>query len=237
MTKDAITQVDVLQAARRAILEHIARYRLTTFAAVRKLPAIAHWSVGEIRQVLRESRQQGLIGTASLHAASRYWHLQPPGATICGLPADRSGPLSEPSKFRAYALLRFCCLSGEIRHRLLHGELAMHFQELDRPGLPSGYYVTGSDRERIGFARIDTSHFGHWKRVARRFQQDALNHLDRPTFRQLTQGGRFELTLVTVLPQKARRLTESLRSMLGDASLSARVVAIPELLPLIHIRR
>jgi hypothetical protein len=56
-------------------------------------------------------------------------------------------------------------------------------------------------------------------------------------FRQLIAGGRFELTVLTVFKQKARRITESLGQHRDAQRIPVHVVAVPELLPLITSTR
>jgi hypothetical protein len=115
------------QDAIEAILSHIARYRVSTFAVLSRLPHFADESPRHLRRLLRDCREAGLVTSAALHSGSRYWFLTPAGATRCGLDESRSGPMSETAKLRAYALLLFCCTSDKPRHRLTASELSQQF--------------------------------------------------------------------------------------------------------------
>ena len=214
-----------------AVLDHIARYRLTVFPALQQLPVFAACGPRRIKNVLRECQRQSLIGSAPLHHGARYWYLDVLGAQACELPEERVGPLSEPAKIRALAMLRFCCLSDRPRRRLTPEELAAAFPVIAPAGLPSGYYFDPGGAGRLGLCRVDAGRSGRWDRVVESVRQDILQHLHRPGFRQFIQAGRFEITVLTVFRQKAKRIYESL---LREAErLPLQVVALPELLPLI----
>ena len=216
-----------------ALVSHLARYRLTVFAALERLPVFSTFGPRQIKQVLRDCQRQSLIGCATLYQGTRYWYLDVLGALRCGLPEERIGPLSEPAKLRALAILRFCCLSDQPRHRLIADELAQNFPALARPGLPDGYYFDPAGEGRLGLIRVDAGRQGRWDRVVQSLRQDIHQHVHRPGFRQLVQAGRFEITVVTVFRAKAHRIHESLSQPRNATPVAVQVVAIPELLPLI----
>lgn len=217
-----------------ALIEQVARYRLTVFPAVQRLPQFAESSPGVVKAALKLAQSQGWLASETLHGEARYWHLTAAGATKVGLPTERSGLLSEPAKFRAYAVLRFCWLSDRPRHRLTQAELKRHFPELDRPGLPSGYYLDPSGSKRLGFLRLDTGHHGRWDRVLHTLREDIRDHGNLPAFARLVRADRFEITLVTVFPVKAARLRDALATSPEAQRLPVQVLAIPELLSLIR---
>lgn len=188
---------DYNQQAIAAILDHIARYRLSTFAALSRLPQFDDESPRHLRRLLRDCRDAGLVTSATLHSGSRYWFLTTAGATRCGLDESRSGPLSEKAKLRAYALLLFCCLADKPRHRLTTNELSQQFSVLHRPGMPGTYYYDPTGKGSIGLARIDAGHHGRWDRVVQSVQDDISLHRKLPGFRQLIKAHRFEITVLT----------------------------------------
>jgi hypothetical protein len=213
------------------VLEHIARYRLTIFPVLQRLPIFAACKPKQVKQVLRECQRRSLISVATLHHTVRYWYLDALGAQRFGDDEERIGPLSEPAKIRALAMIRFCCLAESPRHRLQDSELAQGFPDLYRPGLPNGYYFDPAASGRLGLLRIDAGRRGRWDRVIHSIRKDIAEHLDRPAFRRIIQAGRFEITVITTFRQKARRIYESL---IPDARrLPIRVVAMVELLPLV----
>jgi hypothetical protein len=104
----ATVETDDDREAVDAVLGQIARYRLSTFAAMAQLPEFSDQSPRYLRRLLRDCRAAGLLSSAALHSGMRYWFLTAAGAARCGLDESRSGPLSEPAKVRAYAMLLFC---------------------------------------------------------------------------------------------------------------------------------
>ena len=217
-----------------AILAHVARYRLSTFTALSRMPQFADESPRHLRRLLRDCREAELLSSAALHSGSRYWFLTPAGATRCGLDESRSGPLSETAKLRAYALLLFCCTSDKPRHRLTASELSQQFSALHRLGMPGTYYFDTTGKGSIGLARIDAGHQGRWDRVVQSVQDDISLHRKLPGFQQLIKAQRFEITVLTVLPAKAERTVSVLNSLSEVKHVPVHVVAQPELLPLIH---
>ncbi|WP_437191142.1 hypothetical protein [Planctomicrobium sp. SH527] len=225
---DTATENDV-----SALLEHLARYRLTELAVLKRLPAFTDWRPGDLRQLLRDCERQRLIGAAPLHHAARYWFLESKGAKRLGLPEQFSGPLSEVAKLRAYAVLRYCCHSEPMRHQLTADELKQHFPTLHRPGMPNHYYFDPQGKGTIGLLRIDAGSRGRWDRSIQSLRQDISSHSLRDGFRQLALAGRFRITLVTVLPRKAKRLFDALEQHRDTQRIPVDVVALPELLPLV----
>ena len=229
-----IDERDDDQDAAEAILGHISRYRLSTFAVMSQLPEFAEESPRHLRRLLRDCRMAGLLSSAALHSGSRYWFLTEAGAARCGLDKSRSGPLSEKAKLRAYALLLFCCLADKPRHRLTTNELSQQFSVLHRPGMPGTYYFDPNGKGCIGLARIDAGHHGRWDRVVQSVKDDIALHRKLPGFRQLIKAHRFEITVLTVLPAKAERMVSVLKSLPEVKYVPVHVVAQPELLPLIY---
>ncbi|MBA3314344.1 MAG: hypothetical protein H0T47_13790, partial [Planctomycetaceae bacterium] len=151
-----------------------------------------------------------LIRSAWLYQGVRYWSLTPTGAAHCGLDPERAGRLSESAKLRAFALLQFCCLGEEPRRRLNTAELIGTFPDLPSSGLPGGYYFDPAGGGRMGLARLDAHRQGRWDRSLQSLREDIDRHWRQPGFRRLIQAARFEITLLTIFPEKASRLAAAL---------------------------
>jgi hypothetical protein len=217
-----------------AVLQHMSRYRLTVLEALQRLSVFASVGSRRIRRLLNDCQEQQLIGAAALHHGLTYWHLQADGSRRLE-PADQQhGPLSEPAKIRAYALLRFCCLSDHPRQRLTRQEIASRLPELHRHGMAGTYYFAPEGPGRLGMARIDAGHHGRWDRIIQTLREDIDAHLRRPAWRRLIEAQRFELAVLTVFPQKAERLREALAKLPHTQCIPVQLVALPELLPLVR---
>jgi hypothetical protein len=216
-----------------AVLRQIARYRLTVFAALRTEPVWADAGLRAIKHTLQEAQGRGLIESSPLHHQARYWRLTAAGANHLGLAPMPSGPLSEAAKVRAYALLVFCRLLDRPRVRLTAEEVGRHFPDVDRTGLPTGYYFDPRGNGCLGFARVDAGHRGRWDRIVESVRQDIDAHWQQPGFRPLIAAGRFELTVLTVFPQKSRRIHDALAIHRDAQRIRVQAVALPHLLPLL----
>lgn len=215
------------------VLEHVARYRLTVPAAVGRLHGLKSIAPRQIHRLLRQLQQRSLLASAPLHHGQTYWHLTAEGARRCGLEDHRTDPLSEPAKIRAYAILHDCCLSDRPRHRLTRSELERHFPSLYEPGLPSGYVFDPEGDGRLGLVRVDAGHLGRWDRIIESVREDVSRHYAHVGFRSVVRAGRFEIVLLTALPQKAERISQALQTHRDARRIPIRITAIPALLPLI----
>lgn len=223
----------VLNEIQLVTLRHIACFRMTVFPALQRLPELAGRRPADLKLALAELRQIGLIDFAPLHDRFRYWYLQPAGARHCGLRPTCSGPLSETGKIRAYAMLRFCCLQERPRRPLSADEVRSISPDWQRPGIPPGYYFDPGHPGRVGFCRIDAGRRGRWDRIVRTVRTDLATHGRRIGFRRLMRAERFEITVLTVFQQKARRLLECFDGGPNGAGGAVRVQTMTELLPLI----
>lgn len=233
MPQPAHQHASITEAAIETVLCQIARYRLTVFAALRTESVWADTGIRSIKHTLRELQQRGWIDSAPLHHQARYWSLTAAGAHQMGVSAERSGPLSEAAKVRAYALLVFCRLLERPRVRLTADEMGHYFPDVDRIGLPTGYYFDPCDHGRLGLARVDAGQRGRWDRIVESLREDIETHWQQSGFRTLISAGRFELTVLTVFPQKARRIQEALAAHPDAQRIRVHAVALPQLLPLL----
>ncbi len=230
---NVISQCDPPTCRRRAVIEHIARYRMAVAATLQALPEFVTCTPKELRRLLRSLEAEGIIESQWLHHGLPCWHLTANGAIQSGLSVDRSGLLSESAKLRAYALLRFCCLSKRPRMRLTAEDFRKHFSNLYRIGMPQGYYFDSQGEGTLGLLRIDAGGRGRWDRVVHSVLDDVNQHRQQAGFSRLMHVQRFEFAIATVLPQKADRIRESIEHKSELHNVAMRIVAMPELLPLI----
>jgi hypothetical protein len=227
---------DISEDAIATIVNHVARYRLSVFNAIERLPCFIEVGAKRVKDILAECRSRSLLESAPLHHGAKYWYLGQSCTEQHKMSPERIGPLSEPAKLRALAILRFCCLSDRPRHRLLADELRASFPDVARPGLSDGYYFDSQGSGRIGLIRVDAGRRGRWDRVIQSLREDVDNHVHCPGFRKLIQAGRFEITVLTVFRQKAQRISDSLAQHPDTRRTALQVVAMPELLPLLSCR-
>jgi hypothetical protein len=134
---------------------------------------------------------------------------------------------------RAYAVLHFCCLGKRPIQRLLPEELKHSFPDLYRTGMPGAYYFDARGAGRIGLFRVDGPGHGRWDRIIAAVREDIHLHLRQPGFQRLIAAGRFDITLLTILPAKAERIAGALVKHPEFRHVPVHVVAQPALLSLI----
>ena len=215
MTTLAETKID--SALWLSVREHVARYRMTVLAAVQQMPEFKSFGRKRTAAFLHQLCRSRTLGHAPLYRNRGYFFLAARGSGSNadelqrGSTGDRYGPLSESAKIKNYAMLAFCCLGTRRRQRLSPADFNRCFPDLSRPGLPMNYYVdTSQSKPRLGFVRVDAGGRGRWDRVLAKCQNDAEAHYADSGFRQFIDCQAFEITLITALPQKARRLAESI---------------------------
>ncbi len=214
------------------VLNHVARYRLTTMDALETLELPEPATHKQKNDALKHCTRMGWLGSDWLIRGKRYWYLTG-SLEGFGIVAKRSGPLSEPAKLQAYAMLSFCCGQNSVRHKLRRVEMARHFPELDRSGLPDRYYFNTENKGRLGLVRYDFGHHGRWDRIIDATKQDIRSHLSEPGTRRLISAGRFEISILTVLPQKAHRLRTVFEPYSASLRIPIGVYDFPQLVPLI----
>jgi hypothetical protein len=225
---------------RHAMQEHLLRYRMTVLAAVQQMPEFKAFGRKRTAAILHQLCRSRDFGHAPLYRNRRYFFLAARGSkTVAnqspsGSPDDQCGPLSELAKIKNYAMLAFCCLGRQPRHRLNRTDFDRCFPDLTRPGLPMNYYVdTSQSQPRLGFLRVDAGGRGRWDRVLAKCRHDVEAHCAQDGFRRFINRNAFEITVITALPQKARRLAESIGTLRDGRVRMIRVSAMPELLNLI----
>ena len=214
------------------VLNHVARYRLTTMDALETLELPEPATHKQKNDALKHCTRMGWLGSDWLIRGKRYWYLTG-SLEGFGIVAKRSGPLSEPAKLQAYAMLSFCCGPNSVRHKLTRIEVARHFPELDRSGLPDRYYFNTENKGRLGLVRYDFGHHGRWDRVVEATKRDIRSHLNEPGIRHLISADRFEISILTVYPQKAQRLRTVFEPHSASLRIPIGVYDFPQLVPLI----
>jgi hypothetical protein len=212
-----------------AVLHHVARYRLTVPEAVQHLAACRGRSRGDVLRTLSRLETQRRLTSVWLYAGRRGYVAKDDKKQAPSQRAPASG-LSETAKVRHFAMLAFCCLGSAPRQRLTRAELVARIDGLKSPDCTSPYYA---EADRIGFLRVDAGGHGRWDRILAKSLEDARDHTREPVWRPWIDAGRFEITIVTALPQKAERLCRAMAALDQAPPVPVRITALPELLYLI----
>ncbi len=220
-----------------AIVEHIDRYGLTTPAAAHAAGVKGMNTLAIAEERLNALVRRGDLIAEPLPSTATGFVLSPVAQQRRGREiTDRSGkPLSQRMVVERFAFLSFCCLHENRRTKLTHAELRERFADLYRPGSAHHYYVTTEDETpRLGFLRVDIGSYGRWDRIIAKVSEDLRHHLSHALVRTLLEQQAFELTLITPLPEKARRVQEAMAALQNVFPIPVRSIAVPELVNFIR---
>lgn len=212
----------------RHVLEHIARYRVTTVDALHA-----------VRYALRTraaatKATQRLVAAGLLQAfelrGRKFFQLTKSSAATVGAPSTAADPLQAQGLYEHYAVLAFCCLGSVRRERLTTSEFREAFPEFANasgisPSHQHYYLDTDHGVHRLGRATVDAG--GDARRLLGKCREIVRHATETPHLRDVLRSGLFVLTILTPEEQK--------KAVLLDAMLSeplgcfARVEVVPEL--------
>lgn len=197
----------------RDILEHVARYRVTTIEALHRLFWEPETTPNAVSQVLARLVSgghlaciEGLLGAQSgyLFTASE--------AREYGEDEDFARPPGAASLVRHVAMLEYCCLGGARRDHITDREIRANYPSFDGRGIARhGYFHTCEEPPRLGWLEVDCGN-NPANRVRKCAKQFAKRY-DSPglRFRELAVAGRFSIVLVTTSEPKRRALQRALK--------------------------
>lgn len=233
-----------LRAAERAILEHVARYRLTT----PEILAAAHdRTVEEASIELERLVEKGCLTAGCLTPADAMnvcYQLTPRAAEHLGHDPAFARPLALTARVECFAVAKFCCCGEQFRQLYTKKEFVTKFQAIWHPGQPVRYYLEPgeSGRSRLAFLKVDGHGLGQWDRLidscARFVQQRTDIRRAAPRYRpqveayaELVRQDRFQFSVLTALEDKKRAIEVELdqRGAAGIAVPPIRVYVVPNL--------
>lgn len=139
-----------------AIVKHVGLYRLTFPIVVERLFCKARGGIGGT--VLSELARAGFlrhhkkVADGAFPGSIAYYTLTPRGARIAGVSDDRGAVMGAPAVRSHLAVLWFCCLGEQRRHRLEPSELRAAFGD-DAP-YPNVAFCIGEEDEGPKIYRV-----------------------------------------------------------------------------------
>lgn len=141
----------------REILQHVARYRLTTREIVQSL-FMPDTDVNAVTKVLGRLVGARLLSRHTLHDVHQYWTLGVAGAHRLGLNEKRASALGYSALVEHYGVLLFCCQPGKPRRELLTpGEFEAQFPGHGHPSIQRAAYYVDEHKgvRRLGMIIVD----------------------------------------------------------------------------------
>ncbi len=202
-----------------AILEHVARYRLTTPAI---LSSVMDWEDDVASAALEQlAGLQALVPCPLTPAGDSAvcYQLTPWTAQQLGYDPAFARPLLPDARIECFAIAQFCCCGDVFRHLYMKAEFTEKYRAIWYPGQPVRYYLepNESNRPRLAFLKVDGHGSGQWDRLidsCARFLHQRIDvrrvrgeyHSQAKAFAELVRQGRFQFSVLTALPEKQRSI-------------------------------
>lgn len=219
------------------ILEHVARYRITTPDALHLLPVFEGVERNAVTKVTSRLCELDFLKKGPLYGSNVYFKLGRHGAQVMGVKPSRVTDEHRPQAlYRDFGILGFCCLGPVKRERLKVRELEREHPELLVRGIePSQYYFEEFQGHRcLGFIWPEAG--GEANYVARAVTQKIIEPRRQVTvFRNYIESKQFIVSIVTFSEEKREAIVRALQDSRKGGL--ARVEVVPELIHLLPARR
>jgi hypothetical protein len=195
-----------ITARDRNIIEHVARYRLTTIDALRQTLLRGH-SAGAARKIVARLSASDYLHAYPLVHPSRYYVLGTAGARSLGIAMHRTLPLGPQSLPTEFATLAYATLGPHPRKRLQRTEVSARCPWLP-PVLAAATHCLDEKQIGLELLRIDLG--GPPDHVARKCVQDINRRLQLAEFLPFVRNGKFRLVVITATSEKALALRQAI---------------------------
>ncbi|MEZ5940294.1 MAG: hypothetical protein R3C18_02805 [Planctomycetaceae bacterium] len=228
MNRQSHQSVRRIKARNRRLLEHVARYRLTTVEALCRV-VIPGLSANAVSKTVNRICDSGLLKKFTLIHPTRYYILSEAGAKALGVGIHRCAPLGPQSLPMEYAVLAYATLGKEGRQRLTLEEVQHLCPWLPTP-LAQAHHCFDERQQVLELVRTDLG--GPADHVARKSFADLTARRRIPEFNQLIQANRFRLVVITATKEKSSAIKRSLDRHDWPAGLALHLPVVPQLLSL-----
>ena len=211
----------------RLILEHVARYRLTTLEAIQRvvLPGLSRNAVNKIANRLCNV---GLLRKHTLLYPTNYFVLGELSVRSLGIGAHRATPLGPQSLPQEFALLSFATLGTNPHLRLNPVEVKRRC-----PWLPLSLAMAPHCIDQanvLELVRVDLG--GPADHVARKCAVDLTQRCRIPDFLSIVAARQFRLVVITSTTGKVTAIQRALSHHQWPSGLLVHFSVVPQLLSL-----
>lgn len=211
----------------RLILEHVARYRLTTLEALQRavLPGLTRNAVNKIANRLCDA---GLLRKHKLLYPMNYFVPGELGVRSLGLGAHRATPLGSQSLPQEFALLAFATLGTNSHLRLNPVEVKRRCPWLPLSLAMAPHCIDQADV--LELVRVDLG--GPADHVARKCAVDLTERCRIPEFVALVAARQFRLVVITSTTDKVAAIQRALNHHQWPSGLLVHFSVVRQLLSL-----
>ena len=209
------------------VLDHVARYRLTTITALRLV--LGGLSRAAVSKIVSRLCDGSYLQSYPLSHPSRYFVLGTEGIRVLGLSGYRSRPLGPQALPMEFAALTYATFGKRPRLRLLLVEVRSRCPWLPNQ-LATAIHCYDEQESVLELLRVDLG--GPPDHVARKCVADINVRYRMNEFCALARGGKFRLVVITSTPAKASALRQSLSRHDWPTEVPIHFSIVPDLLTL-----
>jgi hypothetical protein len=218
-----------LTERQREVLEHVARFRVTTVEAVDRLFYGDRTTAGALKLLQRLVDAELLAAPIRLRGQN-FYQLTPQGARHLGVSRRAAVEFNSQTLRERYSVLAFCCLQRVRREYLPPAEFAALYPEIaDQAGVDSShqyfFYTRMGGVVRLGQALIDVS--ADPPRVVRKCRATAFRILRTPVLKE--KKDELLLAILTAEETKAEAIRRLLAELGDRLPLATHVVVVPQM--------
>jgi hypothetical protein len=213
-----------LNSRDRQILDHVARYRLSTNAIVHAEFFRSNRLDAAMKVTARLVRD-GWLHSYPFVGLRSYFVLTLAATRQCGVGEDRALPLGPQALPTDAAVLEYCLAGARKRRRMTPSELAQQFPEWPH-ALRAAPHALNS-QGHLELIRVD--HGAPADHVARKCLADITRRLAVPELEERIDAGQLTLVVLTPSSDKAAAIRRSLAAKEFPETLTIHLAVIPEL--------
>jgi len=216
------------------ILEFVIRYRVGTESLISKACFSDADSVANVSRVLRRLEKRGMLSSQTFVSGLNYYTATRRGLKLLGFTSRTPRPLTEQSLPVALAVAEYCVACGN--HRVTSQEFQDTYPELWWPGSRASNYVFVRDDKGLVLRMLLVDRGGAARRIRSRVRRVIAQRSRLREFSLLMKAGRFEIVVLTGLPQQQAKIDRHIaRSSFGAVRVTSALV--PGLAEVLTLRR
>ena len=212
----------------REIVEHVARYRLTTVEVLCRI-VLTGLSPNAVSKIANRLCNAGYLRKYTLLHPTRYYVIGEAGANLLGIGGHRAAPLGPQSLPIEYAVLVYATLGKTPRRRLTAEEVLRVCPWLT-PQLADAPHCADEQHGVLELIRVDLG--GPADHVARKCALDVTKRLRLREFSVVLAKNRFRLVVITATKEKATAVRQALDRHDWPDGLLIHFSIVPQLLSL-----
>jgi len=192
------------------ILKHVARYRLTTTEALRRL-FFPDAKPGGEKNVLRRLTGE-YLQPQPLYGKRVYYQLTPTAAKTLGETEESATPFGPQALVRLYGVLAFCCLGNTVKPVFTRTEFIQAFSRFaDLLDLGQNHFYLDSDGRTVRLGQILVEQGGEYQRLLNKCRKLIDRGRELPGFQEIIADELFVIAIVLAEDSKREMLQAQLR--------------------------